>query len=282
MQKVLIGAESDLGVNIDGTDLGPSNILKNFNCENIVITKNTNYIKEKNSLNLRKNELELNKFNKKLYDTIINQKKFCLTIGGDHSISIASGLASLKKHKDIGIIWIDSHLDYNTFDTTITGNIHGLPLATLNGLNKDLSKFHNGTYYDTNKTVIIGYRSLEKNALNELKNIKKNGIKVYTTNDIKKLGIENVLKNAFNIANCDNQGVHISFDLDIIDPNIAPGVSIPEINGINLNETFQIINFLNQNKDSIKSFDLVEYNPLKDINNQTKNIALDIINKLNF
>ena len=76
---------------------------------------------------------------------IVNDNNFVITIGGDHAIAIGSDLASAKKHKNMGIFWIDAHTDYNTFETTITGNLHGLPLATINGLNHKLSLFHDAS-----------------------------------------------------------------------------------------------------------------------------------------
>ena len=136
MKKILIGAGSDLGVHIDGASLGPEVILKKKNLKKVLFKQDKNIKKSKTKNDLKKNLVDLNQFNETLYNFLKKEKNFCITIGGDHSIAIASGLASLKKEENLGIIWIDSHLDYNTFATTITGNLHGLPLAALNGLNK--------------------------------------------------------------------------------------------------------------------------------------------------
>ena len=277
----IVGAGSDLGVHIDGARFGSKRIIDNlkFNFEKILIEQNNSYIKSQSKYDLRKNEQELINYNKKLYDTIKNIDNFCITIGGDHSIAISSGLASLRKSPNLGLIWIDAHLDYNTFKTTTTGNIHGLPLATLNGLNKELSIFHNNTFYNPKNTVVIGYRAHETNADLELNNIKQMGVHVYTTNDIKQKGVLNILEEAFKIANNNTDGLHISFDLDVIDPKIAMGVTVKETDGINLEETNQIIDFIIKQK-NVKSIDIVEYNPLNDYNNQTLKIAIDILNKI--
>ena len=239
-----------------------------------------NIKKSKTKNDLKKNLVDLNQFNETLYNFLKKEKNFCITIGGDHSIAIASGLASLKKEENLGIIWIDSHLDYNTFATTITGNLHGLPLAALNGLNQDLSKFHDGNYYNPQNTVVVGYRALEENALAEIQNIQTMGVTVYTTDDIKKYGVSKIMEEAFNIALKNTNGLHISFDLDVIDPEIAPGVTVKEKNGINLQETKEIINFLNTKKKYLKSFDLVEYNPLNDRNDATLEIANYILENI--
>lgn len=279
-KTILIGAGSDLGVHINGTSLGPKTILKKVNKKNILIEQDKNIKKSLDKNDLKKNLLEFNMFNENLYNLIKNENDFCLTIGGDHGVSIASGLASLKKIPNLGLIWIDSHLDYNTFQTTITGNLHGLPLASLNGLNKDLSKFHDSVYFNPKNTVVIGYRAFEENAKDEIENIKNMGVTVYTTSDIKEIGVNKIFDEAFKIANKETSGIHISFDLDIIDPNYAPGVSVPEINGLNLSEVDEILNYLENKKDLIKSFDIVEYNPLNDKDLKTLKIATNIIEKI--
>ena len=281
MNKItIIGAGSDLGVNIDGARFGPKKIIHNYgdNYKTILLEQDENIIKSQDKLDLKKNLKEVNAFNKKLYNLIKKESNFCITLGGDHSIAIASGLASLSKHHNLGLIWIDAHLDYNTFKTTITGNLHGLPLATLNGLNQDLSKFHTNNYFNPQNTVIVGYRAYEENAMDEINNIKMMGVTVYTTKDIKEYGIEKIMKQALNIANNHTDRLHISFDLDVIDPEIAKGVTIKENNGLNLEEINQIIDTIKDQ--NLKSFDLVEYNPLNDTDNKKLEISQNILNKI--
>ncbi len=281
MQKIsIIEAATDLGCDINGARLGPEVIVKKLssNLDKSKIEQD-NVIKSNAPNDLKKNLEPLNSFNEKVYNLISKKKNFCLAIGGDHSISIATALASLKKNPNLGLIWIDAHLDYNTFDTTITGNLHGLPLATLNGLNDDLHKFHKTPYFDPKKTVVVGYRAFEDNANLEINNIKTMGVTVYTTNDIKEYGIKKIMENAFKIALKDNC-CHVSFDLDVIDPNLAPGVSVPVSKGINEQELAEMLELLADKKSLIKSFDLVEYNPLKDQDEKTLNLAVKIINKI--
>ena len=280
MQKAtFIGAGSDLGVNVDGTRKAPNIILKS-KPNKIILEQNENIEKSQDKNDLKKNLDELNNFNKRLYESILKENNFCFMVGGDHSTAIASGLASLKKYENLGLIWIDAHLDYNTFKSTITGNLHGLPLATLNGLNKDLSKFHDGVYFDPKKTVVVGYRAFEDNANDEIENITTMGVTVYTTNDIKEYGVEKILSQAFSIALRNTNGIHVSFDLDVIDPNLAMGVTVPEENGLNKLELDKVIHYLHENKKNIQSFDLVEYNPLFDKDNQTLDIVNSIIDNL--
>ena len=276
----LICACTDLGVHIDGTQEGPREIARLINKKNInekiFITKN-NVIKEKNKTNLKKNFDEIKLFLNNLYNEVNNSIKsnnFPITLGGDHTVAISSILASLNNNDDLGVIWIDAHADFNTFETTETGNIHGLPLAASGGLCKDLTNHFATKYINPKKCVIVGARSIDKE---ELSNLKKHNVTYFSTIDIREKGINTILDKAFEIT---GENVHISYDLDVIDPNIAPGVSVPEINGINEEEALEIINYLRTKKDIIESFDLVEYNPSFDNNNKTLNIALKLLNKL--
>ena len=160
MKITIIKACSDLGVKIDGSNKGPLKLNKYDNSvDKVIIVNKDNIQKEKEEGNKRRNIIYVNKFNKELYNAIINDNNFVITIGGDHSIAIGSDLASKKKHGNIGLLWIDAHSDYHNMDSTITGNIHGMPFATISGQNgNELSYFFDGEYYNPKKTVLIGGR----------------------------------------------------------------------------------------------------------------------------
>ena len=282
MRTMIFGACTDLGVHIDGADLGPvqlMNDLKSFyKGESMMINKDKDVIKSRNLSDRRKNEYEIEKFNSELYKSIVSKTKeeyFPIMIGGDHSAAIASALASTKVNIDVGMIWIDAHTDYNTFETTVSGNIHGLPLATINGYkNSDLRTYHDGRIIQPSKTVIIGARSIDDG---EKDNVRYSGVTVFTTQDIKEKGVEAIMEEAFKIASYKTKGIHVSYDLDVIDPDICPGVSIPEFDGISEEEAMQINECLVKNFKDILSFDLVEFNPLRDIDRKTEQIALNIL-----
>lgn len=280
----IINACTDLGVHVNGAHLGPIELTKNIehsSINNIITLKYDNVVKETEKGNKKKNLDEINKFNEKLYALVLEtlkNEKFPITIGGDHSLAIASALASIKKYDNMGIIWFDSHGDFNTFDTTISGNIHGLPLAVIANYEKrELAKFHTGNFYNSKNIVIVGGRDIDDPL--EIENLKEAGVTVFSTEDVKNEGADVITRKAFQIASKDTNGVHVSFDMDLIDPKIAPGVSIPAVNGINLDETYAMIETIIRNKNIIKSIDLVEYNPTFDIDNKTKIIALNILNK---
>jgi arginase len=266
MKKIIVNANCDLGVNVSGSEKGPRELTKNIKNLNIINVNKKDYIKSNSKEDLEKNFDGVNDFNERLYKEIISHDEFVITLGGDHSISIASALASVHKYPGIGILWIDAHTDYNTFKSTITGNIHGLPLSTINGKNGTrLSYFHNSEYISDDKTVIIGARSIDPK---EQEVLDQTNVTIYTTNDMYKKSILSIMQEAFKIAGSNNK-IHISFDVDILDPLLAPGVSVPEIDGVNYKQVEEIFNFLLENKEKIASLDIVEYNPITDKNNKT-------------
>lgn len=282
----IIAACSDLGVHINGSQFGPdiliNNIDKNAVNEIKKINYSKNYIKELDKKNLKKNLEEINIFNEHLYSEVKNSLEnnhFPITIGGDHSIAIASALASINKYNNLGIIWFDAHGDFNTFETTTSGNIHGLPFAAITGYERKLlNNFHSGNYYNYKNAVLFGVRDIDEPY--EMNNLKDAGITIITTQDIKKYGIEAMSKKAFEIASNGTNGIHISYDFDAIDSNIAPGVSTPVNNGLSLEDSYGFISYMIENKEKIKSIDLVEFNPLRDIDKITEKIATNILNKL--
>ncbi len=282
MRTMIFGAGTDLGVHIDGTSLGPVQLMNDIKAfykgESMMFEQDKDIIKSRNLSDRRKNEYAIEKFNSNLYKNMVDKIKeeyFPIMIGGDHSAAIASALASAKVNVDVGIIWIDAHTDYNTFETTVTGNIHGLPLAAINGYkNSELRYYHDGKIIQPSRTVIVGARSIDEA---EKENVKYSGVTVFTTDDIKEKGIDAVMDEAFKIAGYKTKGIHISYDLDVIDPDVAPGVSIPEFDGISEEEAMKINEYIIHHMDKVLSYDLVEFNPLRDIDRKTEQIALNIL-----
>lgn len=275
MKYNIINANTDLGVHVNGAYLGPNAISKCFDIEYIDVNKK-DIVKSMSKDDKEKNLEYVNEFNERLYNEIVNNNNQIITLGGDHSMAIGSALASIKKHDSLGIIWIDAHGDFNNFATTITGNLHGLPFAAITNYKdtEKLNSFHNGNFYKFENAVLVGGRDIDPL---ELVNLKDAGVKIFTTEDIKNLGYEKVMDEAFKIATNNTNGIHISYDLDVIDPMIAKGVSIPAKDGINLEEAYNIMNYISKNKDKVKSLDLVEYNPTLDKNDETLNIAKKLL-----
>lgn len=227
----IIKACTSLGVIVDGAEMGPDILAKFINPKSVNEIKEVrteNEKKERENNNFKRNLNAVNKINRKLYNSVlesVNASRVPITIGGDHSIAIGSGLASIKRYENLGIIWFDSHGDFNTFETSVTGNLHGLPLAVLSGFEKKaMADFHNGNKYNFSNVVIVGARDIDPW---EWPNVNKAGITVFSTEDIKEQGAEAIARKAFEIAGNGTNGIHISYDIDLIDPEIAKGVSIP-------------------------------------------------------
>ena len=270
-------AACDLGVKVDGASLGPEVIAKKLDQNKVHLVKqNKDYQKEKEDGNLCRNYKELSAYLKALYDKIdelYDQDKDIILLGGDHATAIASALGSLKHHKDIGILWIDAHSDYHTFDTTTSGNLHGVPLAEINGLNKQrLRPFDLDKRIRTDQTAIYGARSIDEG---EYLNLEKTDVKVIGIKEAKKDVETSLIETIKKIDK--GQGIHVSFDLDSLDPSIAPGVSTPVEEGFDYDELKAILKVLKMYRDKIVSFDLCEYNPLNDQDEKTLKIALMIL-----
>ena len=276
----IIFACSDAGIHIDGAKDGCKKLYDEIKYDNKYLLMQKDFNKSLDVNDKCKNLKEVNSFNKKLYNEslkVFNQNHKLLTIGGDHSIVIASSLAANKCNKS-GIIWIDSHGDYNSFKTTITGNLHGLPLAVINGFEKDkLLPFDNDSFINPKNTVIIGGRDFDKE---EKVNLKNNGIKIFSVEDIRREGIEKIVKKSFDIASNNTLGVHVSYDIDVIDPKDAPGVSVPAKKGINKEEALLLMDEVLKYSNKINSMDIVEYNSKRDKNNITFDITCNLIEKV--
>lgn len=277
----IIDACTDLGVMVDGAFYGPEALTDGLESENIKEIVKLYAIeegKEKEKENKKKNLKNINEFNERVYNAVrktIESGKFPITLGGDHSMAIGSALASSSINGNLGIIWIDAHGDYNTFDTTITGNIHGLPLAAITGYEKRLlTDFTSKNYYNPKNAVIVGGRDIDPL---EKENLKDAGVKVFTTEEVHKYGMENIMEQAIAIASNGTEGIHISYDIDVIDPKIAPGVSVPAVNGINLAEAYTAADEIIKNKNKIRSLDVVELNPKRDKEGITKIITKTIL-----
>lgn len=282
MKSIIIGAGSDLGVHIDGSSLGPVQLINDiksfYNGETTTIMQEEDILKSRNLSDRRKNEYEVDEINTKIYNTILEKEKdnyFPIVIGGDSSITIPIALASSKVRENIGMILFSPYTNYNTFDTTVSGNINGMSLAAINGYkNSELRYYHDGNVIQPTKTVVVGARSIDDW---EKDNVKYSGLNVFTSEDIKQKGLETVINEAFSIANERTKGVHISFDLGLLDPSIAPGVSIPEFDGMSEEEVMNINKLIIAHMKNITSYDLVEFNPLRDENRKTEQIALNIL-----
>jgi arginase len=211
-------------------------------------------------------------------DFIVKSGEFPLVLGGDHSIAIGSLAGIAKNYKELGVIWYDAHGDLNTPETSPSGNIHGMPLAASLGIGHPAltNVLNYSPKVKPENIVIIGARDLDSG---ERELIKARGIKVYTMHEIDRLGMTRVMEETIEYLKERTDGVHLSLDLDGLDPADAPGVGTPVIGGISYRESHLAMEMLAE-ADIITSADFVEVNPILDERNRTAIVAVKLMGSL--
>ena len=193
-------------------------------------------------------------------------------LGGDHSIAIGS-VAGTATAGPLGLIWIDAHGDFNTPDTSPSGNIHGMPVAALTGRGHpalvDLG--HPGAKLRPQEIAMIGVRDLDPA---EREGLASSGVHVYTMRDVDELGMATVARRALSHLN-HLQRIHVSLDMDSIDPDVAPGVGTPVPGGLTYREAHLLMEILAESG-KLSSLDIVEINPILDDGNRTAELAVEL------
>jgi arginase len=196
-----------------------------------------------------------------------------VVLGGDHSVALGSigGLASL--HGPGGVLWLDAHGDLNTPETTPSGNVHGMPLAA--ALGRAGAGFESERWplpsVDPDRVALIGIRSLDPG---EREVVKETGIAVYTIADVDRRGVEPVLAEALERVS-GAPFVHVSVDLDVVDPDVAPGVGSPVRGGFSYREAHLMMELVAESG-LLSSLELVEVNPILDHENETAGLAVEL------
>ncbi len=288
----IIGVPMDLGQLRRGVDMGPSAIRYagiierlerlDFDIEDLgdIEIGRAERKQSEVTTNLRNLKEVANASEKlaKAVDETIEKQHFPLVFGGDHSIAIGT-LAGVSKHyQNLGVIWFDAHGDLNTSETSPSGNIHGMPLAVSLGIGEpSLTNIYGyNPKINPNNIVIIGARSLDDG---EKELIKKLGIKVYTMHEIDRLGMTRVMDETIEYLKDRTDGVHLSLDLDGLDPHDAPGVGTPVLGGISYRESHLAMEMLAEAK-LITSAEFVEVNPILDDKNKTASVAVALMGSL--
>ncbi|KYG31237.1 arginase [Priestia endophytica] len=288
----IIGAPMDLGQARRGVDMGPSAIrcaglserLQRLGYEvydegdiEIEIRERA---KSTSSTHL-KNLEAVAEGNQRLctkIQEVISLGRFPLVVGGDHSIAIGTLAGVSKRAENLGVIWYDAHGDLNTAETSPSGNIHGMPLAVSLGMGHPLLT-NIGGYLPKVKPeniVIIGARSLD---VGEKELIREKGIRVYTMHEIDRLGMTKVMEEAVSYLKERTDHVHLSLDLDGLDPKEAPGVGTPVVGGISYRESHLAMEMLAE-ANFITSAEFVEINPILDDLNRTAEVAVALVGSL--
>ena len=211
-----------------------------------------------------------------------NKGEFPLVLGGDHSIvlgSVAGLNASCKKSgKKLGVLYVDAHGDFNTADISITGNIHGQCLAACAGygLEELVNLYEPERKIDPKNICFVGIRDLDPK---EKELMHKAGVTVFTISDIDRCGLDEIIKKVkrFFRTHCDC--VHVSFDMDSLDPSIAPGTGVPVPGGLTYREALLLMEEMSS-LGLVESMEVVEVNPILDVRNETAVMAVQLIARL--
>lgn len=290
----LIGVPLYYGCDIKGVDEGPRELRKSgikkileknnevHDLGNIFVRnckEENKYKKDRNAKYLE----EILEVNENLAHSVylsLSNNSFPIVLGGDHSLALGSISGTARYYSDnLAVIWIDAHGDFNTTNTSISGNVHGMPLASLAGVGREdmINLYFDGAKLRKENIFIIGARDLDKE---EIRLINENRIKIWSTYEVKKLGKYRVLKEI--ISDIDRrkiENIHISFDIDCIDPKYMPGTGTKVEEGMDLYETIEILQYLfSTNK--VRALDFVEFNPKLDKTDTTLKNCLSIVEKI--
>jgi arginase len=288
----IIGVSLDLGGNRRGVDMGPSafriaGLGERLAALGVPVVDEGDLvapIPETKSFGDpgKKYIREIARVCEKLYKTslaALEKGGFPLVLGGDHSLAAGSVAATAdfvrREQKPLGLIWVDAHGDMNTPASSGSGNVHGMPLASLLGPEPaELSRI--GGFSPKvlpEHTVLIGIRNLDER---EKQIVRDSRVRVFTMKDIDRGGIATITEQALAIAGAGTAGVHVSFDLDVCDPSIAPGVGTPVKGGLDYREAHMLMEII-ADSGLLRALDLVEVNPILDDRNTTAILGSELV-----
>jgi arginase len=288
----IIGVPLDLGGNRRGVDMGPSALRIAGLGERIaslgrsVVDKGdlpAPIAETQEARDERKKYVgEIARVCQKLYETALGsfaEGALPLVLGGDHSLgagSVGAAAEWARKTRDLptGLLWIDAHGDMNTPATSLSGNVHGMPLAALLG-NEPAELARIGGFSPKvrpENTVIIGVRNLDER---EKVAVRASKVHVFTMKDIDRHGIASAAEQAVKLAGQGAAGIHVSFDMDVCDPSIAPGVGTPVKGGLDYREAHMLMEIV-ADSGLLTSLDLVEVNPTLDVRNATAQLGTEL------
>ena len=207
--------------------------------------------------------------------TSLQAGNFPLVLGGDHSLSLGSIRGAARARK-LGLIWIDAHADFNTDRTTPSGNIHGMPLAALCGLGDlRLTQLWEETapVLDPRRVAVVAARDLDPG---EKANLLEAGVMVMGMEQIDRIGMTAAVERAIERVSQETDGLYLSFDMDAMDPRHAPGVGTPVAAGLTQREGHVACELVGETG-KLVGMDIVEVNPILDLQNQTASLAVEFV-----
>jgi arginase len=288
----IIGAPLDLGAGRRGVDMGPSALrLAGLNTKleslgyEVQDLGNVNVAQPESTPTGPENAKYLSPIAKTceklagMVHGVVHQGKFPLVLGGDHSIAVGTVAGVSKAFLDggakVGLIWIDAHADMNTPESSPSGNVHGMPLACCVGIGPpELTGLCGySPKVDGRNVVLIGLRDVDERERNL---VRKSGVTAFTMRDIDERGLGNILKQAIERANDGTVGFHLSLDMDVVDPDEAPGVGTPVRGGMTYREAHLAMETICDCTGMV-SMEVVEVNPVLDEANRTALLAVELL-----
>ena len=291
-QIAVIGAPLDLGAGRRGVDMGPSAIrvahlddrlaalgYEVHDLGNVEVDQaESRPVGRENARYLHEITATCRRLAKSV-EGALAKGQFPLVLGGDHSVA-AGTVAGVAKHfrrskERIGLIWVDAHADMNTPDTSPSGNVHGMPLASCIGMGPDelvkLAGF--SPKVRPENVALVGIRDVDQL---EKPHIKASGVRAFTMREIDERGLLHVMNEAIRIASDGTAGFHLSFDMDGVDPDEAPGVGTPVRGGITYREAHLALELVCDSRRML-SLEVVEVNPVLDVANRTAELAVELM-----
>lgn len=288
----VIGAPLDLGAGRRGVDMGPSAIrvarldarleslgYEVFDLGNVEVEQaESRPVGRENARYLPEITRTCSRLAKAV-ETALASRQFPIVLGGDHSVATGtvSGVSRhfRKQKQRIGLVWIDAHADMNTPDTSPSGNVHGMPLASIVGMGPDeLVKLGGFSPKVLPQNVaLVGIRDVDQL---EKPHVKASGVRAFTMRQIDERGLSKVMDEAIRIASDGTAGFHVSFDMDSVDPDEAPGVGTPVRGGITYREAHLALELICDSR-RMRSFEIVEVNPVLDVANRTAELAVELV-----
>jgi arginase len=288
----IIGVPQDYGAGRRGVDMGPSAMrVANLNAHLTALGLGVEdygnvHVDQPESIpesvktawhlpQIAQNCLRLSK----MVEKAAGEARFPLVLGGDHSIAVGT-VAGVTRHyrkqkQALGLVWIDAHGDFNTPESSPSGNVHGMPLSSIIGQGaRELTHLRGVSPMIAAKNVaLVGIRDIDRR---EAENIRAAGIHAYTMREIDERGMRAVVQDAVRAASDGTAGMHLSLDMDALDPAEAPGVGTPVRGGLNYREAHLAMELLHDTG-RLVSMEVVEVNPVLDIANKTAALAVELV-----
>ncbi|MFB6113096.1 MAG: arginase [Halodesulfurarchaeum sp.] len=289
----IIGAPTDYGANRRGVDMGPS-AIRYAGLSNAIESAGASCVdggdlstpimeqrSEPSSSPINANHLTAvrevaGQVSEEVAEALATDE-LPVVLGGDHSIAVGS-LSGSGRDADIGALWIDAHGDFNTPETSPSGNVHGMALAAAlgNGYFSSVDWAPAAGLREEN-VVLLGLRDLDAD---ERTAIRESDVTAYTMSDLDARGLRDVIEEALDVASAGVAGIHVSLDLDWLDPHEAPGVGTPVRGGVSYREAHAALEAIAEHDrryDILRSMDVVEVNPILDQRNQTADMAVGLV-----